>query len=410
MFRTAGRVVKWLLLLTLPITIFPIFSAVFGGITFSIWRQRQIDANVDKFLNEIKNSMNDWGVGGGAPSFREFEDTHNDFHLMRINSNDWTAKMGFLLPEEYTSVESVDVSIDTYASLTTLMRDMSCPDTAKMPKEQWVWLAWYGFPQFDVQWDGAFNHALQYVHAHSNLNESGLFYAQCSGTAGFLCGVWSTRPPALIHFLVEDEPLDDAGGDETLTYSSPRDKLLPVTARIIEFPLQDAYTGLSPNQFSGYKEQILSIIAGDRLYEQFDPYDAVQQTFSHFDEYVNKLWDEKGSLLNRVNKMDDWMIDHVNKPLGIEDTVVFMHSFLFLLAAGATEGLVLLPARVVSQTVGEFLGRPKRGDWILGNLGDKPQEPANIMDDIFGDFWASLGENIAKHQSSMTEESEPVIT
>ncbi|KAK4633538.1 hypothetical protein CLAFUR0_03020 [Fulvia fulva] len=388
MFRTIGRAIKGLLLLTLPITILPIFSAVFGGIGFSIWHNRHITENTDKFLYEIKDSLHDWGVGGGVPSFRDFQDTHNDFHLMRINSNDWTAKLGLLLPEEYTS----------------------CHATAKMPKEQWVWLAWYGFPTYNLEWDGAFNHALQCVHAHKPLNASGFFYAQCSGTAGFLCGVWSTRPPALVHFVVEDEPLDVADIDESLTYSAPSDKLVPVTARIIEFPLKDAYTGLPLNKFSGYKEQILSIISGDRFYEQFEPYDSMQQTLTHFNEYIDKLWDAKGTLLNRINKMDTWMVDYVTTPLGIEDAIGFMHGLIFELVAGLTQGLVMGPAQSIWKFVEQFSGRPKRGDWILGDVDDLSQEPANIMDDILGGFWASLEETIAKEKSSATAEYEAVIT
>ncbi|KAF2447157.1 hypothetical protein P171DRAFT_331170, partial [Karstenula rhodostoma CBS 690.94] len=167
---------------------------------------------------------------------------------VRVNSNDWLHKLGFVLPREYSDPDDETISIDKYADLGTIMRDTSCRSYARKPREQWLYLSHLAFPGFNT-WDMAFNSVLEYVHAHPTLNQSGFHFATCGDTAGFLCGVWSTRYPALLHFKVEDDPPNPEDLEEGLTYSAQWGHLRPVTTRLIEFPLRNEFTGLPISAF-----------------------------------------------------------------------------------------------------------------------------------------------------------------
>ncbi|KAJ4355976.1 uncharacterized protein N0V89_004001 [Didymosphaeria variabile] len=396
------RIFQWLFLLTLPVTMFPIFGGIFTGITFGIWNTQHIDKTSNTFVDEVKDLLNDWGVGGNVPTFREYLDTHNDFHLKRVNSNDWLPKLGFILPNEYSDLDDPSISIDKYANLETLMRDTSCRTYAQMPREQWLYLSYLAFPSID-QWDNAFNGVLEYVHAHPTLNQSGFHFANCGDTAGFLCGVWATRNPALLHFKVEDDPPKMEDIEDGLTYPFDLEHLRPVTVRIIEFPLKEEFTGLPLSVFPGHKQQMLSIVAGERFYEQIEPYDPWIQMQKRFTEHMDDLWDTEGTILNHINKIDSWMIDHVTKPLGIEPVLVDMGSFLMLFSAIASQ-LACNVIKGTSYLVGDFLGRPRPGDLSLAEAGiNNYEEPE---DRFWGDMMGGVAEGFrAGLQRAKAEQS-----
>ncbi|KAL1605368.1 hypothetical protein SLS60_004916 [Paraconiothyrium brasiliense] len=404
MFKRPLRLIKWLFLLTLPVTIFPIFGGIFTGITFGIWNTQHIDKTSKKFVDEVTDLLGDWGVGGNVPTFREYLDTHNDFHLTRVNSNDWLPKLGFFLPNEYTDLDDPIISIDKYANLETLMRDISCRTYAQMPLEQWLYLSYLAFPSIN-QWDKAFNGVLEYVHAHSDLNQSGFHFANCGDTAGFLCGVWTTRHPALLHFKVEDEPPKPEDIEDGLTYPCDLVHLRPVTVRLIEFPLKQEFTGLPLSIFPSPKQQMLSFVAGERLYEQIEPYDPWPQMQKRFTEHMDSLWDAEGTVLNYINKVDDWMIDHITKPLGIEPVLIDMGSFLMMFSAIASQ-LTCNVIKSTSYLVGNFLGRPRPGDLSLAEAGIDPyEEPedrfwGDVVRDVAGGFRESLQRVKAKQSSA----------
>lgn len=95
----------------------PLFTAI-------AWNHALVDTNTDKWLYGIKDAL------GDVPTFRQFQDGHNDFHTMRINSNDFLAKLGFMLPEQYidaTDIPLDDLPIDRYADIENLVQDISPP-------------------------------------------------------------------------------------------------------------------------------------------------------------------------------------------------------------------------------------------------------------------------------------------
>jgi hypothetical protein len=139
-----------------------------------------------------------------------------------------------------------------------------------------VYIPDYALPIFS-RWDGAFQAAVQAAYVPSILNQTQLFFTLCKGTAGFLCGVWGVRAPKL-HFLIGDSPQRPEDIALGLTYSAKLSNLNPVTVRVIEFPTEGGYIGLTPAVFPGTTEQLLAIMRGDRLFEQFEPWDGLQQT------------------------------------------------------------------------------------------------------------------------------------
>lgn len=396
LLRTSWKGFKWLFLLTLPLTILPIISGIVNGLYFAYWSDGLIDKHTDVYLHDIKDYANDWGVPGGM-TFREYQDTHNDFHVLRLNTNDWNSKLGFTLPREYGDLQyNRDTPINKYASLDTLMLDTTVLAEPTPPKEQWVYISDFAWPSFNT-WDGAFDTAVQGVYIPSALNETRLFFATCHGTAGFLCGVWGVRAPTLLHFLVEDFAPRSEDITPGRTYSTRLWKLRPVTVRVIEFPLQGVYTGLHPDVFPGPKEQMLGIMCGNGLFEQFEPWNEFEQVIRRFQEYIDNLYDRKGTLLYYLGKTDDWATEHLTKPLGLEKALEIVSVGFFLVIAAVTQRLILSPWHWAKEIVLDYLGSPKRGDWIFGEGLEKEWNPWDgLMGGMMGAFWESLRKGLER--------------
>ncbi|KAF7187699.1 hypothetical protein HII31_11038 [Pseudocercospora fuligena] len=332
-----------------------------------------------------------------AMSFQEFQDQPgtitNSFPVLRVNSNDWFQKLGFILPDQYSDpdlIMELDTPIDKFADLTKIMRDTNHAAAMMKRREQWIWLTEFGWP-FYSEWDKAFVTATRYAQGDRKLNKTSMYVAECQHNAGFICNVWSTRAPALIHFIVEDDPVDlTEFEEEGLSYSASPRALRQVTARIIEFPLKDAYLNLSANTFPSQEEQVLGIMTGDKLYEQFEPYHYMEQMMKRFNEVMQKVGDKRGELLWYVWEADRWMIENVNKPLGLEDAMTFVHDLSFILTGNMFQVLVLDPLRTAKSLLDEFTGNPKRGDWVMGDSWQEPEEQILMGDFMKGDWMKDL--------------------
>jgi len=403
LFRTAWKACKWPLLLTLPVTILPIIGGIIGGFYFPYWNHSLVSGNVDAFLQDVKDQSNDWGVPG-AMSFRQFQDINNGFHVLRLNSDDWASKLGFVLPLAYGDWKYfVDTPVNKFGSLDSLMLDSTCSTGTTPPKEQWVYLSDFGWPGLS-DWDTAFSAVVQAAYVPSALNETRLFFAMCHGTAKFLCGVWSVKPPALLHFKVEDHPPRREDLDPGVQYPTNLWNLRPVTVRVIEFPLKDTYTGLASDVFPGPEEQMLAITRGDRLYEQFEEWDEMRQMMLRFQDSISAHYDRKGSFLYYLGKADTWVERNLANPLGVKDLMDFTHITCFLLVAGVINGLILPPWIFLKETIMDYLGYPRRGDRVLGDAVEKPawNEPFDLLAGLIPAFWEDASKNI----KSMSVESE----
>lgn len=122
--------------------------------------------------------------------------------------------------------------------------------------------------------------------------------------------------------------------------------------------------------FPGPKEQILAIMRGDKLYEQFDPWNDFEQSLRRFQEYVaDNFYQRKGTFLYYLEKSDDWVTKHLTTPVGLEGVAQFMYHFSLIVFAALTN-LTLQPWLLVKQLFLDFFGYPKRGDQILGEIND----------------------------------------
>jgi hypothetical protein len=390
LFRKCWRIFKWPFLLTLPWTILPITCGIVNGIYFANWSSGQLDKNIDAFLYDMKDVNSDWGTVGFT--FRDFQDINNDFHVVRINTNDWVAKLGFVLPEQYQA--ELDTPINNYASLDTLMLDVRPSCGPRPPKEQWVYISNYAMAWRDSSnWDGTFDTAVEAAYVPSRLNNTRLFFATCHGTASFLCGVWGVKSPTLLHFLVEDSPLLPEEVRGGLTYSTDLSDLRPVTVRVVEFPLEGAYTGLSSDVFGGPKEQMLAIMRGDKLYEQFEPWSDAEQRLRRFNDLLKITYDKKGTFLYYLGETDEWITDHLAEPLGLKDGLEYIHLGFFLSTVGLANILVLPPYYLAKHVVLLFIGYPKRGDQIMGDGSTKDWDPWN---DLLGGMMEGFGDVVAE--------------
>jgi hypothetical protein len=335
----------------------------------------------------MKGLSKDFGLPNCT--FRDFQDTSNEYHVMRINSEDWAQKLGFVLPQEYyRSGLYPDTPIDKLASLKTLMLDTTCstnvPCRPKAPKEQWVYIsdyAWESFMWEFFPWDGAFDDVVQAGYVPSPLTETRLFVAQCRGTASFLCSMWGVRMPALLHFYVEDEPPKAEDVDKGLNYCSPLSNLRPVTVRVVELSLKGVYTGLPANVFPTQKEQMLAITRGDKLYEQFEPWDAFDQSMVRFNEQVQDLYHRKGTFHYYLDIPDDWMNHHVTIPLGMYDHLNDLHDIVITLTILAMKDLVKPPYHFMKQIILDYLGYPSLGDIT------RAQQDGLYMKDVYREIF-----------------------
>jgi hypothetical protein len=105
LYRTTKKCFKWIFLLTLPLTVMPIISGGVNGLCYTLWTKNIVDSHVDAFLNGMKDVANDWGPS--EMTFRAYQDSNNDFHVLRLNDNDWASKLGFVLPQQYSGSSSI---------------------------------------------------------------------------------------------------------------------------------------------------------------------------------------------------------------------------------------------------------------------------------------------------------------
>lgn len=376
------------LVIILPISLFPFISATVGGVMFVFWENNRVLENVDKFLYETKDILSDWGVGGGAQTFRQFQDHHNDMATVRANSDDWTEKLGYCLPDQWgTFLQGEDsLSIDNHVDLDSLMITPKNFHPSAVREEQWLYISNSGWPVAFNPWDQAFRYVVEYAKGDPHLNQTRLFFAECGRTGGFMCGVWHTRTPALVHFKAEQpQSIEEANlNDESLTWCSTRYGLRPVTARIIEFPLEDVYTGLPLGVFPSREEQLLAVMATPGLYEQWEPFERAVQVIKRFNDYMH---DEMPESFWRA---DSWVETHISEPLGLDEAVQYFHSWLFALTTLCTTVFGLLPYRIAKEAIDGFFGKPLRGDEIVGDMNEYAPPAQNFWDPIMGDFLGGL--------------------
>lgn len=309
--RKTWITIKWVFLLTLPLTFFPGIMGIIHGLYIPFWMSAAADRTADAWSHDLQ-VVSRLTQGSVHP-----QDSRSDFKVPRLTSNDWAAKLGFVQPEAYTLIDD-DIPLDNFAAFDGLMAASStCLDCGPAPpKEQWVYVSDLASPSLDP-WNAAFDDVVQSAYAPSSLNKTRLFSISCHEGAKYLCGVWRVRSPTLMHFTVGDSPPRPENMDPDLTYEFPFWKLRPVTVRAIELPFESRiYTGLPSTVLPGPTEVMLSIIGGDRLYEQFGPWMNARQIQRRWIQHLVVLHERKGHPLYYLSKADIWTANNLARPLG----------------------------------------------------------------------------------------------
>ncbi|CAJ2504572.1 Uu.00g119660.m01.CDS01 [Anthostomella pinea] len=379
------RVAKfgWIAFLwSLSLTLLPILNGLLAGVLFCFWDRREVNNNMQHFTDELGEvSAQEYWTVPGAQSFSDYMDNTRAFHSTRLSTPRWTMQLDYQLPIEYYG----DGGIDRWADLDHLMADVKSCNPA-VPKESWVYITDLASPWFPYDdWNEAFDDLIQKSYVSHSLDATSFHFVECSHSA-FLCGIWNVKPPALLHLSVEDSAPASDELDPDLTYAVDRKRLRPVTARIIELPVQDAFLGRPWHVFPSPKEQLQALISTPGLYEQFDPYDREEQIMKRFNEYMDSFWDWKGSVFYLMRRTESWCQDYITEPLGIESYLVDLQSLTFTVTFLLAQ-LILLPVQSAWQAVKDFFGYPGAGDWTFGGSDDPP---TNFMEDMFGGFMQSM--------------------
>ena len=395
--RSSFKAALALLIITFPLTLLPLLSAIYGGISFTFWHSNHVDETVKSLYLEIDHGLRFDRVSvPGTLTFREFQESKHAFQTKKLNSDDWVSKLGFLMPQEYGDFGSFDFGIDKLANLETLMFDVTCAGSS--PLEQWVYVSSVTWPEVD-DWDAAFVELVQHTNILPNATKPSLAFVKCAQSS-FLCGVWGVEAPALVHFKVEPEALEPSELDPDLTYDAEAANLRPVTVRVVELPLSDAYIHVPWHALPSPYLQLRSIVTNPALVEQFDTYDAVQQIMRRFNQYDDTL-DRPGSLRNAFNRADKWMARYVTEPLGVEPAIGVLHTATFMTSVVITH-VLRWPFTTAMGLFRRWLGSPTVEEEIFG---DGSAYEGSMWSDIFGGFMNDMVEKLADLPQQPTDSS-----
>lgn len=425
-FRILSRLALFAFAITLPITIFPIIFGIGGAINFHFWNHGQVEKHINSFTFEVerKKGLNYWNVPG-ALTIHEFFDQKGPFHIPALNTFDWAEKLDFILPNEHQFDQAI--GIDKIGSLNGLVRSTGL----NLPSRYWVYVT--SLPEWRADpWDDAFSSLLQHLYVEPLPLDTDIFYLDCSN-AGFLCGVWGVKYPSLVYFEVEDNSLadlkssinhDDADGDWlsdllTLgyTYIYPDDALQPVTARIIELPLdgEEASKLLPRSTFPSPTLQLRTLILDlvpDDVHAMWEEYSPIQQMMRRFQDHFNDVTERRGTWWYYLNEANSWYTDYILKPIagkkfttGDGGAMVEAQAIVFTITTIIAE-LIRIPFRIGWSIYSWYFGLGWDGlplgthtlpdEWVDDGNG---AGGANLWDDMMAGFWESVARNISAQEN-----------
>ncbi|KPI35627.1 uncharacterized protein AB675_4762 [Cyphellophora attinorum] len=388
--RYTGRLLFYIFLISLPVAGPPIVWGIATGIKFHFWQADQILKNTNALTFEIDqhSRMSYWNVPG-AQTIHQFQDNQAPSTL-----------------DEYAS-------IDRMGSLDDLVR--SGPDN--LPTEYWIYVTF--MPEYGgSEWDKAFSEILQQSYARPAHPKTAFFYVSCLKTQ-FLCGVWGVKAPSLVHLTVENYTVADSMEMEPVDHSQhlsydygcPPDKVRPVTARVIELPLEDDHAihflprNVLPTPFLQLRTLIFDA-PRSAIVDQFDPWNPLMQDLARFHDRLLDLCDIRGSGWYYFDKADQWYEKYVLKPvLGgeINDVVVGVVQPLTFSISLAIASIVRMPFNWGWSLYSLYFGLGWDGE-PLGTHTWPGEEDLNedgyagMWGDMISGFWDFAAEKMAAQE------------
>ena len=406
--RLSIRIFCYGFLLSLPITLFPVIWGVQGGVQFHFWTHRQIEENTNAMTTELDqhSSLSYWNVPG-AQTIHQFLDKTAPFFIPQLRLMDWTEKLKLSKPSQ-----DDDTGIDRWAALDDLVRPTAL-NVPGNPTEYWVYITF--MPEYSSSpWDVAFSEVIQHAYTNSRHANVGVYYLDCL-TSSFLCGVWSVKYPSLVHFTIANHTLSDVESEDatqlSYEYACLPNTLNPVTARVIELPLEneDAVHFLPRNTLPTPYLQLRTLMSdahSSAIIDHFEPWSPMTQYLRRFQDYNDHLVETPGTYWHHLNKVDRWYVNHILKPvLGKDvndDLLTEIQSIVFTCTVILAE-IVRMPFNLGWYIYTWHLGLGWDGEPMGTHTwpDDESDESEAIgrsrsmWDDMMGDFFNSLAEKRA---------------
>lgn len=408
-----------ILLVSLPVTFFPIVVGIKGAWSFHFWNREQVPKNINalQFEADSRSRLNYFNVPG-AMSIHDFMDQKGPFHIPKLSTDNWVDQLGLKQPSEHSDPS---VGVDKLASFDGLVRDVGAFNQhAGKPKRYWVYVT-EAATWFRSEWDEAFDEILEQSYVTPLPSDYLLTYLDCARSA-FLCGVWSIKAPSLLSFTVGNETLleqqkraagesennqDDEAGwldgllEKDYTYHSWDGSLYPVTVRVIELPLEEAQPLLSRNTLPTPAIQLRALLLDpdpDALLEHWEPFDQMTQILRRFNDMNNDLSEKVGTWRYYLSEIDSWYSRTVLEPIfgkeftGNSGFLAEVQSIVFTL--GLVVGQLLqFPCTMVWNLYAWFFGLGWDGQPIPDEIPSEPE--GNWMEDLFQGAIAGMFKNLS---------------
>jgi hypothetical protein len=315
--RLLRRLVWWTFLITLPFHFLPFLNGLIEGVFLSNLLTETYFASLEHFGSNLENAqwMDRFSVPG-APGIHDLGVA--PFHVVQLRDpQSWWQKLGLRRfdIDVTDDVAMAEYPIDWFASLEVLYRRAPRHGQAQ-PWHHFVYASpsnihletvWFN------EWDSAFNELLQYHYANPAPTGADFHYLSCPGH--FLCDIWATRGPALLHFTTESPDLSDEFDGLEGRHQIPG--YLPVAVRIIEFPLTDSdKLGLPPGQFPSPFNQLRSVTAHPQMWQVHQPFNRIAQVMERHNDRCNEAEKTYAQTYGRLHRLENW----IENKLGLKDS------------------------------------------------------------------------------------------
>ena len=316
--RLLRRLVWWSFLITLPFHFLPFLNGLIEGVFLANLLTETYLASLHNFFSNVEGARSmDWFSVPGGPGIHDL--AIRPFHVVQLRDpQSWWEKLGL---RRFDIDVNDDVAMDGYPIDLFGNLDVLYRRTPRLEQtRQWHHFV-YASPSilhmegvWFSEWDNAFNELLQYHYANPAPTGAKFHYLSCPGN--FLCDVWFTRGPALLHFTTESADLFDEFDQLKERQQVPG--YLPVAVRIIEFPLTDpAELGLLPGQFPTPFNQLRSVTSHPHMWQVYRPFNKVAQVVARLHDRCDEAEKTYAQTYGRLYRLETWIQD---KLLGLEDS------------------------------------------------------------------------------------------
>ncbi|VUC31374.1 unnamed protein product [Clonostachys rosea] len=372
-------------IITLPLTLFYLGLGGIVGLLLADYETRLYFTSLRHVEENFASAQElDWFSVPGAPGIHDLGVAPYFVPQLRDPTNWWT-KLGLKRFDVSPVLDDNDTPLNQFALPNSLYRRTDKKD------EGACWHHWvYASDQilhfddlFFSPWDSAFNQLLQYHYANPAPCNASFHYLTCPGS--FLCDIWKTRGPALIHFTTEKVDLwpdeDEIAREAVAGYT-------PVTARIIEFPItRDGEMTLTPGVFPTPFNQMKSVTSDPYIWQAHVPWTAEYQTNVRLEEIIESKSRAYPRSFGRAKRLERWLFDKVIQPCGLE-----IPRSLIAGVGMVTSALGWRCVEFVGESISAFLGaedakRRDREAWMEEERAAMGQREPNFLAQMMRDFF-----------------------